>query len=104
MFRGNLIDIKEDERQDWDDSGRDNKDSDAGIWMVETLRRKLKIGLTKRGRVNTKKVRREMLAAYIWREEPFRVEMEKEERGKRTKKQEPRKQRWKKKTEGDPGK
>ena len=42
----------------------------------------------KRGRVNTKKVRRELLAAYIWREESFRMEMEKEEKGKRTKKTE----------------
>ena len=51
MFTDNQIDIKEDERQNWDDSGRDNEDSDAGIWTVETLRRRLKIGLTKRGRV-----------------------------------------------------
>ena len=78
MFTGNQIDIKGEERQDWDDLGRDNEESDAGIWMVETLRRRLKIGLTKRGRVNTKRVRRELLAAHIWREESFRMEMEKE--------------------------
>ena len=53
--------------------------------MVETLRRRLKIGLTKRGRVDTKRVRRELLAAHIWREESFRVEMEKEGKVKRTK-------------------
>ena len=65
LFIDNQIDIKEDEQQNWDDSGKDNEDSDAGIWMVETLRRRLKIGLTKRGRVNTKKVRHELLAAYV---------------------------------------
>ena len=86
MFTNNQINVKKDGRQSWDDSGRDNKDSEAGIWMVETLRRRQKIGLTKRGKVNIKKVRREMLAGYIWREESFRVEMEKEERGKRMKK------------------
>ena len=37
MFTDNQMDIREEERQSWDDSGRDNEDSDAGIWMVETL-------------------------------------------------------------------
>ena len=55
MFTDNQMDIREEERQSWDDSGRDNEDSDAGIWMVETLRR---IGVTKRSKVNIKRVRR----------------------------------------------
>ena len=80
------MDIREGERQSWDDSGRDNEDSDAGIWMVETLRRRLKIGVTKRSKISVKKLRREMLAAYIWKEESFRVEMEEEEKERRTKK------------------
>ena len=86
MFTGNQMDVKEDERQSWDDSGRDNEDSDAGIWMVETLRRRLRIGVTKRSKVNIRKVRRELLAAHIWKEESFRVEMDEEEKGRRTKK------------------
>ena len=86
MFTDNHMDIRERGRQSWDDSGRDNEDSDAGIWMVETLRRRLKIGVTKRSKVNIKRVRREMLAAYIWKEESFRVEMEEAEKERRTKK------------------
>ena len=85
MYTDNEMDIREEERQSWDDSGRDNEDSDAGIWMGETLRRKLRIGVTKRSKVNIKRVRCEMLAAYIWKEELFRVEMEEEEKGRRTK-------------------
>ena len=52
MFTDNQIDIREGEKQFWDDSGKDNEDSDVGIWTVETLRRRLKIGVIKRSESN----------------------------------------------------
>ena len=78
MFTDNLIEIKEEERQDWNDAGRESKESDAGIWTVETLKR-LQIGVRKRQKINTEKARREMLAAYVWEEEVMRTEEEEEE-------------------------
>ena len=48
MFVENQLDIKEGEKQSGDDSGKENVASDAGIWTVETSRRKLKIGTMKK--------------------------------------------------------
>ena len=79
MFAENQINIKEEENQVGDDSGKVNEESDAGIWTVETLRRRLKIGVMKKGKIDVKKARREMLAAYIWKEESTRIEEEEEE-------------------------
>ena len=76
MFADNQIDIKEGGKQNGDDSGKDNTESDAGIWTVETLRRRLRIGAIKRGKIDVKRARREMLAAYIWNEESTRIEEE----------------------------
>ena len=52
MFGENQIDIKEGEKQNGDDAGKCNGESDAGIWMVETLRRRLRIGTIRRGNVS----------------------------------------------------
>ena len=52
MFADNQIDIKEGGKQNGDDSGKGNDESDAGIWMVETLRRRLRIGTIRRGNVS----------------------------------------------------
>ena len=88
MFVENQLDIKEGEKQSGDDSGKENVASDAGIWTVETLRRKLKIGTMKKGKIDVKRARREMLAAYIWNEEATRIEEEnggEQQRERRTK-------------------
>ena len=58
MFVENQIDIKEGERQSGDDSGKENVASDAGIWAVETLRRKLNMGTGKKGKIDVKRARR----------------------------------------------
>ena len=79
MFTDNLIEIKEEEKQDWNNAGRDDKEPDAGIWTVETLRRRLLIGVIKRKKINTEKARRGMLAACTWKEEAIRIEAEEEE-------------------------
>ena len=42
--------------------------------------------MTKRSEVNIRKVRRELLAAYIWKEESFRVAMDEEKKRKKNKK------------------
>ena len=58
MLGENQIDIKEGEKQNGDDSGKGNDELDAGIWMVETLRRRLRIGTTRRGKIEVKRARR----------------------------------------------
>ena len=57
MFGENQIDIKEEEEQNGDDSGKGNDESVAGIWMVETLRRRLRIGTRGRGKIDVKRAR-----------------------------------------------
>ena len=53
---------------------RTTKKLDAGIWAVGTLRRRLRIGVITRVKIDVKRVRQEFLAAYIWKEESTRIE------------------------------
>ena len=75
MFEDNQIDIREGEKEDW----KNNEEPDARIWTVEALRRRLRIGISKKRKIEAKKARRDLLATHIWKEEIARIEGEEDE-------------------------